>query len=131
MCGMIWIMTIINVKWNHILASLQNFLALNIWMGVTMSAIIHPIWRLNFPRSYARYAERKRQQSEEAKRKRLQRNAEGGAAEVPGHITDLEVGLNEQTPILGREFSRMGDGAYVEIPGYSEDTAESEQETRS
>jgi hypothetical protein len=126
MFGMVWVMTILCIKWNHILASLQSCLAVNVWSGMTMSAIFHPIWRLLFPGCYARYVETKRLQREEAARKGEEAKRKRLEAAM-----DMEAGMNEQTPLTGRGFSRMSDGAYVEIPGYSEYTAESVRETGS
>lgn len=39
----------------------------------------------------------------------------GGPREVAG----FGVGVDEDTPLTGRGFSRMNSRAYVEIPGYS------------
>jgi hypothetical protein len=106
------------MDWKDVLGSLQTTLAIILLMMVTLSAIMHLTYRWVAPDYYAMRLQRARVQRQKYQNKllqRLQRDVEGAEIEV----TSFEVGVNDETPLTGRGFARMRDGAYVEIPEYS------------
>lgn len=118
--------TLIQIHWHRILMSIQVFLPINIWMASLLSAIIHPVWRKLFPGHYALCAEIQRKSSEEWARKAAERkrrregvDLEDGRVENGNYLPEeapRDDGINESTPLTGRGFLRMDDGAYVGLP---------------
>ncbi|PMD55589.1 uncharacterized protein K444DRAFT_616629 [Hyaloscypha bicolor E] len=77
-----------------------------------ISALFHPIFRWAFPDFNVMLVRSMHNVYKEFKRGRPN---QGGPREVAG----FGVGVDEDTPLTGRGFSRMNSRAYVEIPGYS------------
>ena len=120
-------LTITSIDWHRILVSLQIYLPLSIWIAVSMSALVHPIFRWVAPGTYRRLVEAREarmaewaREMEEERKKRLQSDPEGGILGEPREATAFEVGVNDETPLTGSSFTRMQDGPYVGIPGYAE-----------
>jgi hypothetical protein len=111
-----FILTGTKIRWNDILGSLQDHLAINIWASITASAIMHAIFRWLAPGVYATLVESARKRRQEYKSKQLQRDVEDG----PREVKCFEVGVNEEMPLTGRGLFRMRGEAYIEISNYSE-----------
>lgn len=102
--------TIFSIDWHRILVSLQMFLPMAIWICTTLTAFIHPIFRLIAPGLYAVVVEISRKQKEEylrkeeeARKKRLQGDAERGIStpSEPREPPRFEVEVDEDTPLTG------------------------------
>jgi hypothetical protein len=114
--------TIVGTNWHRVLMSIQISLPINIWVASIMSALLHPVWRWALPGHYAKCAEIQRAQREEWARKRRERKRRREGRDLESGVLgegEGSAGLNEvdeSTPLTGRGFVRMRDGAYVELP---------------
>jgi hypothetical protein len=106
----IMILTFINIDWKkQVVVNLQLVLPINIWIGVMLNTLLHPLMVWLLPGSYGRWTEYTRQQREEAL-----------VAGIKGTNVDIEAlgqGENDgETPLTGRGFVRDRNGALVENP---------------
>jgi hypothetical protein len=105
--GMMFIMILTSVDWQHIFISLQIFAPMNILSASIILAVVHWLFRTCFPRTYEKVREAKRKAEEEERAKALQKQRERDEdieASVEGEGEVLVAGevqgvVGEETPL--------------------------------
>jgi hypothetical protein len=105
--GMMFIMILTSIDWQHIFISLQIFAPMNIWSASMILAVFHWLFRTCFPRTYEKFREAKRKAEEEERAKALQKQRERdgdieASVEGEGEVLaegDVQEGISEETPL--------------------------------
>ena len=88
-----------SIRCTRFFASLQERAPNIIWSKSVLSALSHPIFRWAFPDFNATLVRSVHSMCEGFKR--------GGQPEEPREVAEFGVGVDEDTPLMGRGFSRM------------------------